>query len=227
MRMHVFSGGRLRLKRRIYFPDAASEETIEVPVASFLIRHAQANVLFDTGCHPAVFGDGGARWGGLAKVMRPIGGRADNVIDDLRSIGIAPDDIDIVACSHLHPDHCGCNAFFTRATVVCHAREIEAARAPGAERAGYLAVEWDHPQPFDAIERERDRIVLIPLPVIRRGRSARSSISTIRAPSSSPPMRSACARTSTAIWPRATPGMRSSCADRSPRSAASRRRARP
>jgi N-acyl homoserine lactone hydrolase len=169
MRMHVLSGGRLRLKKRIYFPDAASEETIDVPVASFLIRHAQANVLFDTGCHPAVFADGEARWGSLTKVMRPIGGPAENVIDGLRSIGVMPDDIDVVACSHLHPDHCGCNSFFTRATVVCHAGEIAAARSPGAERAGYLAAEWDHPQQFDAIERERDlfddgRIVLIPLP---------------------------------------------------------------
>ena len=42
MRMHVLSGGRLRLRKRIYFPDASSEETIDVPVASFLIRHAQA-----------------------------------------------------------------------------------------------------------------------------------------------------------------------------------------
>jgi N-acyl homoserine lactone hydrolase len=72
-------------------------------------------------------------------------------------------------CSHLHPDHCGCNAFFKRATFVIHAREVEAARAPGAEAAGYLTAEWDHPLPIDLIEGERDlfndgRIVLVPLP---------------------------------------------------------------
>jgi N-acyl homoserine lactone hydrolase len=67
------------------------------------------------------------------------------------------------------PDHCGCNVFFTRATVVCHAEELAAARAPGAGKVGYLAAEFEYPQRFDAIAGERDlfgdaRLVLLPLP---------------------------------------------------------------
>ena len=59
--------------------------------------------------------------------------------------------------------------FFRRATCIIHAKEIEAARAPGAEAAGYIAAEWEQPVPPDAIDGERDlfgdgRIVLIPLP---------------------------------------------------------------
>jgi N-acyl homoserine lactone hydrolase len=71
--------------------------------------------------------------------------------------------------SHFHPDHCGCNAFFKKATILVHAREIEAANAAGAEAAGYLRADWDHGQPVDPITGDRDvfgdgRLVLIPLP---------------------------------------------------------------
>jgi N-acyl homoserine lactone hydrolase len=169
MKMHVLSGGRLRMRKSIFLPDAERGETIDLPVASFLLRSAQGNVLFDTGCHPSVANDAPARWGGLAKLMVPIMGPDDNVVAGLAALALGPDDIDVVVCSHLHPDHCGCNAFFQRATVVMHAREIEAARAPGAAAAGYLAADWDHPAPVDLVTGERDlygngRVVLIPLP---------------------------------------------------------------
>jgi N-acyl homoserine lactone hydrolase len=169
MKMHVLSGGRLRMRKSIFLPDADRSETIDLPVSSFLLRSAQGNVLFDTGCHPSVADDAPARWGGLAKLMVPIMGPDQNVVAGLAALGLDPDDIDVVVSSHLHPDHCGCNAFFKRATVVMHAREIEAARAPGAEAAGYLAVDWDYPTPVELVTGERDlhgngRIMLIPLP---------------------------------------------------------------
>jgi len=167
--MHLLSGGRVRMRKAIYLPDVDGSETIELPVSCALLRHPQGNVLFDTGCHPSVPENPEARWGGLAKVMTPIMPPGDNVISGLSCIGLTPDDIDVVVCSHLHPDHCGCNAYFTKATFVIHAMEVEAARAPGAESAGYLSAEWDHPMPIDAITEQRDlfgdnRIVLVPLP---------------------------------------------------------------
>ncbi len=169
MKMHLLSGGRLRMRKAVYLPDADRSETIEMPVSCALLRHAQGNVLFDTGCHPSVPENPQARWGGLAKLMVPIMQPGDNVLTGLSAIGLAPDDIDVVVCSHLHPDHCGCNAFFRRATFAIHAKEVEAARAPEAEKAGYLAAEWEQPMPIDQIAGERDlfgdgRIVLISLP---------------------------------------------------------------
>ena len=127
-------------------------------------------MLFDTGCHPSVADDPQARWGGLAKIMTPIMPPGENVLTGLAAIGLSADDIDVVVCSHLHPDHCGCNAFFKRATVIVHATEIAAARAPNAERDGLSR------RPNGIIRRrsmrssgQRDvfgdgRIVLIPLP---------------------------------------------------------------
>jgi glyoxylase-like metal-dependent hydrolase (beta-lactamase superfamily II) len=153
----------------MYDAAAARGETMEVPVSCILLRHSQGNVLFDTGCHPEVADNAEARWGGLAKVMTPVMRAGDNIIAALAGIGLQCDDIDVVVCSHLHADHCGCNTFFSHATFVIHAKEVEAARAPGAEAAGYLAAEWEQAQPIDTIEKERDlfgdgRLVVIPLP---------------------------------------------------------------
>ena len=169
MKMHFLSGGRVRMRRATYIPDAERSETIELPVISVLLRHAQGNLLFDTGCHPAVLDDTEARWGGLAKIMTPIMPKGDDVLTGLDAIGVQPDDIDVVVCSHLHPDHCGCNVFFKRATVMVHAREVAAARAPDAVAMGFLSHEWEVGPPLDELQGERDvfgdgTIVLIPLP---------------------------------------------------------------
>ena len=169
MKLHILSGGRLRMRRHIYIPEAARDETIDLPVSCFPLRHPQGNVLFDTGCHPEVTADAQGRWGGLAKIMTPIGTPEENLIDELAGVGLSTGDIDVVINSHLHPDHCGCNAFFKRATMIIHAHELETAREAGSEAKGYVRADWDHLNPTDTLEGERDlfgdgRIVLLPLP---------------------------------------------------------------
>lgn len=169
MKMHILSGGRLRMRKSVYVPDAERHETIDIPVSCYLLRHAQGNVLFDTGCHPSTADNAEARWGGMAKVMAPISKHDENVIDQLKLVGLAPEDIDVVVNSHFHSDHCGCNEFFKKATVICHANELAAARQADAEKNGFLAVDWDQPLPTETIDGQRDlfndgRIVLIPVP---------------------------------------------------------------
>lgn len=169
MKVHFLSGGRLRMRRSIYVTGASREETIELPVHATLIRHPQGNVLFDSGCSPEAATDPDGRWGGLAKVMTPIFSPDQTVIIELKRLSLSPDDIDIVICSHLHPDHCGCNEHFRRATIFCHAAEVEAARATGAEQQGYLSREWNQPGGFRTFDNEHDlfgdeRIVLVPMP---------------------------------------------------------------
>lgn len=169
MKMHVLSGGRLRMKKSVYLPDADRADTIELPVSCFLLKHKQGNVLFDTGCHPSTAADAAARWGSMAKAMVPISKPDENVVDQLAAIGMVPDDIDVVVNSHFHSDHCGCNEFFRKATVVCHARELEAARAADAEKMGFLPVDWKQPMPVDTVDGQRDlfndgRVLLLPVP---------------------------------------------------------------
>ncbi len=169
MKMHFLSGGRVRMRKSIFVPDAGRGETLELPVPCVLLRHPQGNVLFDTGCHPSVAKDAEGRWGSLSRLMTPFMGPDDNVLSGLTCVGLEPDDIDVVVCSHLHPDHCGCNVFFKRATTIVHAREIEAARATDAEAQGYLAAEWDFGTAIDETTADRDvfgdgQIVLLHLP---------------------------------------------------------------
>jgi glyoxylase-like metal-dependent hydrolase (beta-lactamase superfamily II) len=167
--MHILSGGRLRIRKSVYLPGAGKGEMIDLPVSSVLLRHKQANVLFDTGCHPSIAENPAERWGDMARLITPIMAPGDNVLTGLSNLGLRAEDIDIVVNSHFHPDHCGCNAFFNKSTIVVHALELEAAKAPGSVGRGYIPVGWDHPMPMETVSGERDlfgdgRIVLVPLP---------------------------------------------------------------
>jgi N-acyl homoserine lactone hydrolase len=168
MKLHMLEAGTIRMRKSIYLP-AEKSEMLDLPVSCALIRHAKGNILFDTGCHPSVSDDAEARWGGLAKVMTPMMPSGVNVLSSLKAIKVDPDDIDVVVCSHLHPDHCGCNQFFRKAQFFVHAREIEAAKADGAVAAGYLPQEWDLGLPTTTVDGQHDlfgdgRAVLVPLP---------------------------------------------------------------
>lgn len=167
MKMHLLSGGRLRMRRSIYFPEADRTEMMDLPVSCVLLIHSQGLVLFDTGCHPSVVTDAEARWGGLARFMTPVMISADTVISELPKAGVTASDIDVVVCSHLHPDHCGCNVFFPNATILAQRTEIEAARAQGAAQ-GYLTAEFEQPN-LTAVDGHKDlfgdgRITLLPMP---------------------------------------------------------------
>ncbi|MFC6308090.1 N-acyl homoserine lactonase family protein [Paraburkholderia dipogonis] len=169
MKMHILNGGRLRMRKSVYLPEAERTETIDLPVSCVLLRHAQGNVLFDTGCHPDTAVDATGRWGAMAKAMMPLSGPEDNVVSQLATLGLVPDNIDVVVNSHLHSDHCGCNGFFKRATFFCHYKELEAAQGPDAVQKGYIPADWEHPMPTEAIDGEHDvfgdgRLVLVPLP---------------------------------------------------------------
>jgi N-acyl homoserine lactone hydrolase len=169
MRMHLLSGGRLRMRRRGYYPEAAREETFELPVSCALFKHPQGNALFDTGCHPDAADNAEARWSAHAHYSAPIFKPEEAVVGQLGLAGLSADDVDVVVCSHLHYDHCGCNVFFKRATVICHAKELETARAPGAEAQGFLPEEWDVGGVIQAIDGAHDvfgdgRLTLLPAP---------------------------------------------------------------
>ena len=70
--------------------------TLRLPIGAFVV-HGDRTVLVDAGLGPG-FDDlrlpGGALQGGA-------------LLDELTNAGVAPADIDLVVCSHLHIDHCG------------------------------------------------------------------------------------------------------------------------
>lgn len=169
MKMHLLSGGRLRMRRSVYYPNADREETLDLPVSCAVLKHRQGVVLFDTGCHPSVATNAELRWGRLARLLKPIFAEQEAVVSQLPLAGVEAGDVDVVVCSHLHPDHCGCNVFFPKATVLAHAFEIAAAQAETASSQGYLAVEFNHPNPIMPVAGQHDlfgdgRITLLHMP---------------------------------------------------------------
>ena len=45
------------------------------------------------------------------------------MVERLATIGLTPDDIDVVVNSHLHDDHCGINTYFPNSRVMLRERE--------------------------------------------------------------------------------------------------------
>lgn len=157
------------MPRRIYYPCAAEDASLEMPVSCALLKHPQGNALFDTGCNPAAAQDAEARWGGHSRSCEPIFDAEASLMGQLSQTGLSASDIDVVICSHLHFDHCGCNAYFDRATILCSAKELDAAQAANAEPMGYIRREWDVGLPLQSIDGDHDlfgdgRVTLIPLP---------------------------------------------------------------
>jgi glyoxylase-like metal-dependent hydrolase (beta-lactamase superfamily II) len=103
---------------------------------SVLLRSNGKNVLIETGV--------GEKERPMAQTRRASG----TLMDELATLGVRPDDIDIVINTHLHADHCGWNtkklagAFvptFPRARYYVQRTEWEAAIAPNERtRATYL-----------------------------------------------------------------------------------------
>lgn len=90
---------------------------------SLLVRTQGKTVLIETGV--------GDKERPLGQTERPAG----TLLDEMASIGVAPEDVDVVINSHLHADHCGWN---TR-------KGVDGAYAPTFPNARYLIqrAEWD------------------------------------------------------------------------------------
>lgn len=69
----------------------ADDGLVHIPIGCFVVRSGDTTVLIDAG-----LGDVDVAWA-----------RGGDLPAALRSEGIAPEDIDIVVCSHLHVDHIG------------------------------------------------------------------------------------------------------------------------
>lgn len=169
MKMHVLSGGKLRMRKSVYIPEAERNEKIDLPVSCILFRHSGGNVLFDTGCHPSVVEDAESRWGPMARAMQPIMASDDTLLMELARLNLTPDDIDVVINSHYHPDHCGCNEYFKRATFYVHSAELATVNEADSVSRGYIPADWQHPMPLNTFNQQTDifgdnRIVLLPLP---------------------------------------------------------------
>ena len=130
------------------------QRLLVISIQSFLIRSAEKTILIDT-CS-----------GNCKQRQRPFfSERRWDWLDKLRSAGVAPEDVNIVACSHLHVDHVGWNT------------RLENGRwVPTFPNARYLIArkEWDFWRSMPGIAslaRTGDFISDSVLPIINSGKA--------------------------------------------------------
>ncbi|MDR2503317.1 MAG: N-acyl homoserine lactonase family protein [Deltaproteobacteria bacterium] len=96
---------------------------MEVPVFAFLIQGKGVLALVDTGMAPTEH----ARRHHFASAHQPEGMA---VHEQLKKIGLLPEDIDLIILTHLHWDHSFYLDKFTRAAIYAHEKECAFARDP-------------------------------------------------------------------------------------------------
>lgn len=156
MQLYAFTNGFLRLDMSVFLPSQPKGEKVAVPVPCYLIKHPDGNVLFDTGCHPDSITDAAGRWGGMARAFQVLAQPGDGLADQLDRFGLTPDDVHIIVNSHLHMDHCGSNGYFPKAKVYAQQAEVDCARDPASEGAGYYKADWDHGQDTVTLSGDHD-----------------------------------------------------------------------
>ena len=169
MKMHVLSGGRLRMRKSVYVPDAERSETIDLPVSCFLLRH-RAGQRAVRHRLPSV----GRRGSGGALGRHGQDHDADHAAWRERAHRARWHRL--LGRRHRCRGVLAPASRSLRLQRVLQARDRHGARErtsrPRASRMprpmGYLAAEWDFGT-IDAVDGERDlfgdgRIVLIPLP---------------------------------------------------------------
>jgi N-acyl homoserine lactone hydrolase len=67
-----------------------------------------------------------------------------NVIEHLTDLGLRPDDIDFLICTHFDVDHAGYHDAFTKAELIVQREHYELA-CSGVERYAGARAHWDHP----------------------------------------------------------------------------------
>jgi glyoxylase-like metal-dependent hydrolase (beta-lactamase superfamily II) len=151
IQVDVVSVGQLRLDGGAMFGvvpksmwgarlQADSSNRIRLALNCLLIRTDDLTVLVDTGC-----GDK------YTRKQADIYGvdLGDTIVDGLRRIDVAPEDVDVVINTHLHFDHCGGNT-----------RWVEGALTPSFPRAAY----WVRREEYEQANRANERTAASYLP---------------------------------------------------------------
>jgi N-acyl homoserine lactone hydrolase len=128
---------------KLYLLQLGLLQPLRVPVPGYLIQTDDGmNILVDSG-YPYSFMDdppGPQPPLNLQLEMLP----ADYVINRLASIGLRPDDIHYLVCTHFDPDHAGNHELFSRAQLLVQRSHYEVACA-GHTRSQVVREHWDAP----------------------------------------------------------------------------------
>ncbi len=154
---------------RSMFEAGAGDDSITIPVPSWLIRHPDGLVLVDCGMHTDLAGPG--EYLDAISLFFGIGLGTDQLIGGaLSQRGVGPSDIDVVILSHLHFDHAGGLGQIPDARVVVQAAEWAAGSDDDVVAAnGFVPTDYLLGHDIVAVDGEHDlfgdgRISCLPTP---------------------------------------------------------------
>jgi N-acyl homoserine lactone hydrolase len=118
--------------KRLYLLQVGSMPKYQIPIVCYLVQMVDGgNILIDSGL-PEIMPEGESEFA-----------NGQDVIEQLASIGLRPDDIDTVVSTHYDVDHAGRHAAFTKAHyVVQRVHHSDAASNP---RYAAIRPQWDQP----------------------------------------------------------------------------------
>ncbi|MCC6614977.1 MAG: N-acyl homoserine lactonase family protein [Anaerolineae bacterium] len=118
--------------QRLYLMQVGIMPDYAIPIVCYLVQTGDGkNILIDSGL-PEILPEGESEFE-----------NGVDVIEQLASIGLKPDDIDTVISTHYDGDHAGRHAAFTRAQYIVQRAHHE--HAPGNDRFAFIRPQWDQP----------------------------------------------------------------------------------
>lgn len=152
--------GRFTLPKALLVFGKYFGEVYEAALKPMLVVSEGERILIDTGMGPLP-----EKHARFHKVIRRPG---EGIEEQLRALGLRPDDIDVVINTHLHFDHCGNNALFKNAKFYVQADELRYAYAPDRfMKNAYVRSFFDLELDYVLIRgryRLTEHVVLLPTP---------------------------------------------------------------
>lgn len=125
---------------KLYLMKLAALQPDDIPVPAYLVQTDDGkNILIDSG-FPESFNEQSLELPGGRTIERAA---EDFIVNRLRSIGVNPEDIDTVICTHLDADHAGGHAAFKNAEFIVQRVQHDVARASELSRFAALRAEWN------------------------------------------------------------------------------------
>ena len=118
--------------KRLYLMQVGSMPEYQIPIVGYLVQTDDGkNILIDSGLPPIIPED----------QREFVNGHM--LLEQLATIGLQPDNIDMVISTHYDFDHSGNHGAFTKATYIVQRSHHE--YAPGNARFAATRPEWDQP----------------------------------------------------------------------------------
>lgn len=118
--------------KRLYLMQVGSMPEYQIPIVCYLVQTSDGkNILIDSGL-PEIMPEGESEFE-----------NGQDVIEQLASIGLKPDDINTVISTHYDLDHAGRHAAFTKAQYVV--QRVHHLDAAGNPRYADIRLQWEQP----------------------------------------------------------------------------------